>query len=320
MILVTGGTGFIGQVLIQHLVEAGHRVRTLVRPSSQSPNLPKGIPVEVAVTSLKDERGLRAAMMGVHTVYHLASSERRGAYGNMMETDAQGTRAVAETAIDSGIQHLFFISHLGADRASAYPILQIKGIAEEHIRNSGVNFTILRSAVAFGPGDRYTTRLAWLARSLPFIFPLPGDGNTIVQPIWVEDLVACLIWALDDEGARNRIYEVGGGEYLTITQIMETILSTMRMRRRFVHLPPPSLRTITMFLESSWRGFPLSIYWLDYLATNRTCSLDTLPRVFNLIPARFSQHIEYLKTPDWLRTFRYMLRRERQEKRRRQKS
>ena len=65
MILVTGGTGFIGKVLIRSLVENGRQVRTLVRPSPDSPDLPKGISVEVAVSSLNDDRGIRAAMVGL---------------------------------------------------------------------------------------------------------------------------------------------------------------------------------------------------------------------------------------------------------------
>jgi len=60
MILVTGGTGFIGRALIRHLVDNGYRVRTLIRPSAESPRLPKGVPVEVAVASFNDQRGLRA--------------------------------------------------------------------------------------------------------------------------------------------------------------------------------------------------------------------------------------------------------------------
>jgi len=90
MILITGGTGFIGQALIRQLIEAGHPVRTLIRPSNQSPRLPVGIPVEVAVAGLNDERGLRAAMVGVKTVFHLAGVERMGVEADLLEVDIQG--------------------------------------------------------------------------------------------------------------------------------------------------------------------------------------------------------------------------------------
>jgi uncharacterized protein YbjT (DUF2867 family) len=126
MILVTGGTGFIGQALLRHLVEAGNEVRTLIRPSKKSPNLPKGVSFEVAVSSLADERGLRGAMAGVKTVYHLASGEWEGPRSSLLDIDIQGTRAVAKAALDAGVDRIIFLSHLGADRASAYPVLKQK--------------------------------------------------------------------------------------------------------------------------------------------------------------------------------------------------
>ena len=159
MILVTGGTGFIGQVLIRQLVEAGYPVRTLIRPSNLSPNLPAGISVEVALASLKDVRGLRAAMVGVDSVIHLAGVERRGVEADLLEIEIQGTRNVIEASVDAGVDRLFFLSHLGTDRASAFPLLKAKAIVEEHIRRSGIDYTIIRSAVAFGPNDGFSSGL-----------------------------------------------------------------------------------------------------------------------------------------------------------------
>jgi len=301
MILVTGGTGFIGQALIRHLVEAGHEVRTLIRPSPRSPNLPRGVPVEVAVSSLNDERGLRAAMVGVDTVYHLAGSEWHGAYASLMEVDIRGTQSVVQAAADAGIQRLFYISHLGADRASAYPVFKAKAIAEEFIRRSTIDYTILRTAIIYGPRDRFTTGLAQLLDGVPFLFLLPGDGSTLLQPLWVEDLATCLTWALDDDGTRNQMYEIGGPEHLTFRQVVEILIQNLRVRRRLVSMRPPYLRAVTVFLENLLPSLPVSVYWLDYLATNRTCALDTIPRFFNLMPGRLSQRLAYLSEQNWRR-------------------
>lgn len=299
MILVTGGTGFVGRALVRGLVENGHSVRLLLRPSRHSPNLPRGIPVEVAVSSLSDQRGLRAAMVGVDTIYHLAGVERRGAYANLAKVDIQGTRSITIAAQDAGVNRLFYISHLGADRASAYPVMKAKAIAEEFIRRSGLDFTILRSAIVYGPGDGFTTGLARILSAIPGFFLIPGGGKTLLQPLWVEDLVTCLIWAREDESTRNQVYEVGGPEYFSLNQIVELIMSSIGVHRRLVPIRPPYLRALTVFLEASFPNIPVSVYWLDYLATNRTCALDTIPRVFNLMPARFSHRIEYLRGKDW---------------------
>lgn len=310
MILVTGGTGFVGQALIRHLSEGGRPVRTLIRPSRRSPALPKGIPVEVAVSSLRDERGLRAAMVGVDTLYHLASSEWEGPRASLMETDIQGTQAVVKAAVDAGVGRFFFVSHLGADRASAYPVFKAKAIAEEYIRRSGLDFTILRSAIVYGQNDNFTTGLASLFYSLPFLFLVPGDGKMLLQPLWVEDLVTCLTWALEDDSTRNQTYEIGGPEYLTFREVVQTVLAETGMRRSLVSMRPPYLRGLTVFLENIFPGLPVSVFWLDYLASNHTCSLDGLPHIFNLMPARFSQRLAYLKGKNWrLSLLRSLLRR-----------
>ena len=313
MILVTGGTGFVGKALIRSLVENGWQVRTLVRPSPDSPDLPKGISVEVAVSSLNDERGLRAAMVGVDTVYHLAGVERRGAYGDLEAVDIQGTRNVISAARDAGVNRFLTVSHLGADRSSAYPIFKAKAIAEEFIRRSGIDYTILRTAVIFGPGDGFTTGIARLLAGIPFAFPVPGDGSTLLQPLWVEDLATCLTWALDEDDTRNLTIELGGPEYLTLQQIIELAMEATGDHRRILPVRPPYLRWMTVTLEPIFPGLPVSVYWLDYLATNRTCTLDTIPRVFNLMPSRMSSQIEYLKHENWRALFWGGLRRPRRK-------
>lgn len=310
MILVTGGTGFIGRVLVRQLVLAKKDVRLLIRPSAQSPSIPTGIPLEVAICSLKDTRGLRAAMKGVDTIYHLAGVESRGNRADLMSVDIQGTQAVAQAAADIGVNRIFYLSHLGADRASAYPVLKAKAIAEHALKTCGVNYTILRSAMAFGPNDQLTTGLSVLLHALPGIFLIPGDGDTVIQPIWVEDLATCLVWALDDPNTFNQVYHIGGPEYLRLREIVEMVMTITHTHRRLVAIGPAYLRSLTVFLEQTFPAFPVSIFWMDYMAANRTCALDTLPRAFGLMPARFNQRLGYLKDQKWnLKLWRSLFRR-----------
>ena len=299
MILVTGGTGFIGKNLIQRLVELGYPVRTLIRPSPQSPDLPRGVGVDVTVSSLNDPRSLRASMVGIDTIFHLASGEWYGPRASLLQVDIQGTRAVVDAASDAGVKRIFYVSHLGADRASAYPVLKAKAIAEEFIRRSGLEYTILRSAIVFGEDDHFTTGLARLLSASPSVFLVPGDGRVQLQPLWVEDLVTCLSWSLEDPETRNRILEVGGPEYLSLNQIIEMVMQATDIQRSIVGFSPPWLRVLTVILDSMFPNLPVSVYWLDYLAVNRTTALDTLPRAFKLMPSRISQRLDHLSEQDW---------------------
>jgi len=299
MILVTGATGFIGRALVRQLSDTGHDVRVLLRPSPKSPRLPKGVPVEVAVVSLNDERGLRAAMRGVDHIYHLASAAAAGQRGSLLTTDIEGTRTLAQVAAGADIKRLIFISQLGADRASAFPVQKAKGIAEEHIRKSGVPYTIIRSSIVFGPEDGFTTDLSRVIKLAPGFLPLPGEGRTLLQPLWVEDLVTCLIWTLENPDMVNQTHEVGGGEYFTLRQILEILMNVTHTRRIFLPLPIPYMRALFVMLDSFARQLDASTYWLDYVAVNRTCSVDNLSRKFGLMPARFAYRLNYLVHDPW---------------------
>ncbi len=293
MILVTGGTGFIGRALVRQLIASGQEVRTLLRPSKSSPRLPRGIPVEVAVCSLLDERGLRAALRGVDVIFHLAGNERRSSHAKLQEVDIQGTQVLTNAAIQAGVERIITVSHLGADRNSAYPVFKAKGIAENAIIHSGLDYTIFRSAVVFGPGDQFTTNIARMLVNWPGPFLLPGDGTSLVQPLWIDDLIASMMIALDTPTVVNQTVSLGGVEALPFRQVVEIIMDRLGVRRVLTPFSPPYLRMLALLLEQFGR-FPISVYWLDYLAADRTTNLDTLPRLFGILPARFHSQLDYL--------------------------
>ena len=299
MILVTGATGFIGRTLVRQLSSIGYPMRALIRPSPRTPRLPKGVPVEVAVVSLADRRGLRAALRGVETIFHLASAENQGSRGDLLIADIQGTENLVEAAADAGVDRIVFLSHIGAARASAYPAFKAKGIAEEHIRNGKVPYTILRTSLVYGPEDHFTNNLARLIHFSPGIFPIPAGGRTVVQPVWVEDLVTCMLWSLENNDTINQVYELGGSEFFTLQQILETIMDVTDRNRFLLPLSPITLRAITVFLEGIVPNFPISSFWLDYFAVNRTCAIDSMPRYFGLMPARFTYRLDYLIRKAW---------------------
>ncbi len=295
MFLVTGGTGFIGNVLIRHLTDLGYPVKLLIHPSMKTPALPRGLPLDVTVTDLNDERGLRAAMKGVDAVYHLASAESLGRKAELTKVDIHGTHSVVNAAAQAKVDRFFYLSHLNADRVSAYPLLKAKAIAEHHIKTSGIPYTIFRSAVAFGKGDHFSNGLAFLLKVSPYFVILPDKGSTLLQPIWVEDLATVMTWSLDLPETLNQTIEVGGPEYLSFLDICKMIASAININRRYINVSPVFLNILTELLEIIMPSFPTSVFWNDYLATDRITSLETIPRMFDLLPARMSQRLGYLE-------------------------
>ena len=299
MILVTGATEFIGRVLIRHLFDTGRQVRVLIRPSRRSPRLPKGLPVEVSVVSFSEERAIRAALKDVDVIFHLAGAESQGRNANLLGVDMQGTENLARVAADVGVKRMITVSHIGASRSAGFPIFKAKGIAEEHIRRSGVPYTIFRTSVVYGPEDHFTTNLTRLLQLAPLFFPLPGSSRAVLQPLWVEDLVTVLLWSLDNETTINHIYEIGGSEYFTVRQIIEILMQVTHRPHILFELHPVLLRALIVTFKSFIPNYPASSFWLDYIAINRTCAVENLPRIFGLMPARFTYRLDYLKRTPW---------------------
>ena len=108
-----------------------------------------------------------------------------------------------------------------------------------------------------------------------------------------------MLWSIQNNDTLNKVYELGGTEFFTLQQIVEAIMDATHSRRYLVPLSPLTLRAITVFLEGVIPNFPISSFWLDYFAVNLTCAIDSLPRVFGLMPARFSYCLDSLLRKPW---------------------
>ena len=106
--------------------------------------------------------------------------------------------------------------------------------------------------------------------------------------------MTCFTLALEDAQTANQTIQVGGEEFLTFAEVLQIILRKIKLRRIIVDVPSAYLRILGLWVEQFNPDFPFSLFWLDYLAADRTCSIDTVPRMFGLIPARFNQNLDYL--------------------------
>jgi uncharacterized protein YbjT (DUF2867 family) len=292
-ILITGSTGFVGRVITRVLAARNHSIRLLLRSSAREVVLP--VPAaETVVTSLRDERGVRAATTGIRTIIHLASAEGDHRRRDLLSTDIQGTRILLAQAKASGVERFIYLSHIGADRGSGFPFLQAKGIVESAIVESGIPALILRAPLIFGAGDSFTNSLALLARLIPAVFFIP-ETDAHQQPLWVEDLAACMEYCLAEDRYFGEILSIGGPELLSLQQIVEAVLDEIRAPRTIVHVWPPLIRSVLWMMDWTLPYSPINPLWMDYFAVPSTGEPNSLSRLFGLRPARISEQLGYLR-------------------------
>jgi len=294
MILVTGGTGFIGSRVVEQLIQSREEIRILLRPQRKTPNLPRKMALDIAVSSMEDERGLRAALRNVDTVFHFATAEHQGQDADLESVDVRGTQSLLNAAKEAEVKRILFLGRVGADKSSSYPVLRAKALAEDEVRKSGIPFCILRLTDVFGANDHFTLEIASAIRHAPLVLPYPGGGKAIVQPLWIEDLLSVMMLIQEIKRFNNGVYEIGGGEFFEFTRIARTVMQLINKKKLLFQVSPAYLRIINLWFKSYKGSFPLSTRWLDLLAIDRTCPLDSLPRNFSILPGRFQSHLEYL--------------------------
>jgi len=293
MILVTGATGCIGRAVVERLTSAGHTVKCLWHWDREHPAPRK---VTIVGGDTRNLASLVEAMEKIDTVVHLASIRRETRADSFEEVNIGGMRNVVEAMKQTQINRLITVSCLGAETRSPYPFLRAIGKAEEIARASGLNFTVLKSAVVYGPGDWLTSWIAGVASSLPFVLPLPHGGATRLQPIWVGDLAACVERCLSTRATYRQVVPIGGPQALTLADIADAVLSARGVRRRLVRVPTGLTRQAARFLSRFQSA--LDEREIEALGHNRTTETGGVHRVFGFAPARMQTKLDFLR-PDY---------------------
>jgi uncharacterized protein YbjT (DUF2867 family) len=294
-VFLTGSTGYVGGFVLRELINAGHRVRCLVRKiPSQSENVNNVSYVEGDVAQADS---LANKLKGCDAVVHLVAiiKENKRAGITFEKVNYLGTKNLVHAATEQSVRKFIHMSALGADAADPIPYMRTKGIAQELVRNSGLNFTIFRPSFIYGPGDAVFSMLAKMIRISPFgIIPVFGSGLYRHQPVSVDNVAQGMVRALDCAAAFRKIYDVGGPEPLTYRGQLECI---GRVIGKTVHpMPLPMWFSRMLVAGMGLLPFsPINSHQLAMLIRDNTCDPVPFVKDLNIDLVDFRTGLAYLR-------------------------
>lgn len=237
-ITIFGGSGFLGRHTVRALAKKGWRIKVATRHPNRAFFLrPLGQVGQIGFIKcdVSDADQVAHALSGSHAAVNLAGIlVPRGQ--SFQDVHANGPGLIAKAAAHLGVKSFVHVSAIGADAQSHSRYAETKHEGETRVRAAFPAATILRPSLLFGPEDKFFNRFAELARFLPAL-PLIGGGRTRFQPVFVGDVAAAIVTALDDVHAHGKTYELGGPTIYTFKQLMEIILGETGRRRILMPIP-----------------------------------------------------------------------------------
>jgi len=290
MILVTGGTGFVGSHLVRRMRANGLPVRVIARDPDKAQAL-KDLGVEIVAGDVSDRISLEQAAVGIERIVHLVGIIQETPGATFAGVHVEGTRNLLRAAGKAGVRHFCYQSALGARPQAKSAYHRTKWEAEELVHASGIPFTILRPSLIYGPGDLFTLRLADIIRRSP-VLPIIGSGKTKVQPIFIDDIVACIVKAVSSDCCLNEIYELGGPDQLTYEEVSRAIADALDKRRPALHMPVYLMRPMARVLETMLPRPPVTTDQLIMLQEDNVCSMRDIRDAFGIEPIAFKQGLK----------------------------
>jgi uncharacterized protein YbjT (DUF2867 family) len=287
-VLVTGASGFVGNVVVQELLAQGHQVRALVRRGSEK-KLQERERVEIAPGNCLDRQALASAAAGCAAVIHLVGIIREfpGRGITFEQVHVRATQNVVDVAQAAGARRYLHMSALGARPEPADPYHVTNFRADEYVTNSGLTYTIFQPSVIYGPGDQSINLFVRQIQRLSF-FPIIGDGTYRLQPVPVWTVARAFAQALQLPQTENKIYEVGGPEPLTFNEVIDTIAKVLGRKVKKIHQPVWCMR-FAANLCGRFRWFPLTPGQLRMLLEGSTCDPTAFYQDFGLSPRPFQE-------------------------------
>jgi NADH dehydrogenase len=286
-VLVTGGSGFIGSHVRDELLRrpemADGRVLRMTRdPKGKRDDDPRATFV---AGDVRDAASLERAVEGVDAVVHCVQFPNHPVQNpskgyTYMEIDAKGTERVVAASVKGGVRRIVYVSGAGTSPERAEPWFRAKVIAENAVRESGIDFVILRPTWIYGPDDRTLNRFVTFIKYLPVV-PVVGDGTNRVQIVSIFDVAKVVADAVFNAEATGGTFDLGGPENLTMDEILARLQKVLGTHRILVHQPAAFMKLATIPLQLL-PAPPLSPEAVDFILQEIPVDPKPAERVFGV--------------------------------------
>ena len=270
-----GGTGFIGSVLSNTLVKRGHTIRISTRKTNHGRHLWVLPNTTVNEVDLNKQEEIDSFYRGCDILINLIGilNEKKDDGRGFTYAHTELTNRAIQTSKTNKIGHFIQISSIGADSNSKSNYQKTKGDAENLISsklNMNQRASIIRPSVVFGPNDKFINKFASLIKIFKGRIPL-ACPNSLLQPIFVDDLVSAIIAVIEEPKYREPVYEVGGPDVLQLVDIIRYICNILEIKDRIIPLNSFFSSVQAEFLEHI-PGKPFSRDNLRSLKNNSVCN------------------------------------------------
>jgi uncharacterized protein YbjT (DUF2867 family) len=257
MILVTGGSGFVGGHVVHALREGDRPVRCLVRDVRKAERL-RTWGCELLEGDMTDAGSLRRAVEGADVVVHLVAI-RQGRPEQFQRIMIGGTRDLVKLAKEAGVKRFVLMSALGTNEQTKdlVPYYGAKWQMEHDVVQSGLPYVIFRPSFIFGRDGGILPTFRKLAKLAP-VTAIIGSGEQRIQPIWADDVAAYFAKAIDHEPATNRLFELGGPDAVTWNEFWARLKRTRGVRRPSIHVPVGLMKVPALLTERLPGEIPLT--------------------------------------------------------------
>jgi uncharacterized protein YbjT (DUF2867 family) len=292
-VFLTGATGFVGREVLQHAVDAGHQVRALVRSSPKFDARPE---LESVIGDATDPESLRGRLAGCDAAIHLIGIIREFPARNITfrKLHTEATRNVLQAAKEQKVSRFLHMSANGVRAGAVTGYHKTKWEAEQLVRQSGLDWTIFRPSLIFGPRDQFVNMLADLIRKLPVI-PVMGDGRYRLQPVSINDVAAGFVNALTTQESIGKTFHCGGPRAFSYDEVLDKIGAAIGKRSvSKLHQPLLLMKPIVRLLQSIPQ-FPITRDQLQMLLEENICDPNEWRKTLRLELTQFDSGIaEYL--------------------------